>query len=49
MEVSEENPSTIRFLCTNKHLPSDCGVSSLHTDKNSVKKRKMNTDGKKGF
>ena len=40
MALFEEHPTK----CTYKQQPSECGVSSLHTDQNSVKKRIMNKD-----
>ena len=50
MALFEEHPTTIRFLCTYKHRPSERGVSSLHTDQiYSVKKIKMNKDLKLVF
>ena len=42
MALFEEHHTSIRLLCTYKHQPNECSVSSLHTDQKSGKKRKMN-------
>ena len=44
MALFEKHPMKLCFLCTYKHQSSECGLSALHTDQNSVKNRKMNKD-----